>query len=161
VLYANPINFGPFNLDLDSGTSTPSSFSANVLTIGTTEGSVNLGEDTQWFDIALSFAFSSPDGVMTGSELTGMTRGVWLTQQGIVRWDSPMIFDFGNGGSFKLTLNDVNFGTPGSATVKGTFRLLSESAPAVPEPATWAMMIAGMGLVGASMRRRSTAVSFA
>lgn len=29
------------------------------------------------------------------------------------------------------------------------------AAPAVPEPATWAMMIAGMGLVGATMRRRA------
>jgi hypothetical protein len=32
---------------------------------------------------------------------------------------------------------------------------------AVPEPATWAMMIGGFALVGASMRRRKTAVSFA
>lgn len=34
---------------------------------------------------------------------------------------------------------------------------------AVPEPATWAMMIAGFGLVGAAMRRRSirTTVSYA
>lgn len=34
------------------------------------------------------------------------------------------------------------------------------SAPAVPEPATWAMMIIGMGAVGASLRRRSTKVQF-
>jgi choice-of-anchor A domain-containing protein len=34
------------------------------------------------------------------------------------------------------------------------------STPAVPEPATWAMMIGGLGLVGASMRRR-TSVAFA
>lgn len=32
---------------------------------------------------------------------------------------------------------------------------------AVPEPTTWALMIGGFGLVGASMRRRSAAVSFA
>lgn len=32
---------------------------------------------------------------------------------------------------------------------------------AVPEPATWAMMIGGFGLIGASLRRRSTKVSFA
>jgi hypothetical protein len=32
---------------------------------------------------------------------------------------------------------------------------------AVPEPATWAMMISGLGLVGASMRRRTAKVSFA
>ena len=33
--------------------------------------------------------------------------------------------------------------------------------PGVPEPASWALMIAGLGIVGASMRRRKTAVSFA
>jgi hypothetical protein len=32
---------------------------------------------------------------------------------------------------------------------------------AVPEPASWAMMIAGLGVVGMSMRRRKTKVSFA
>ena len=37
------------------------------------------------------------------------------------------------------------------------------NAGAVPEPATWAMMLMGFGLVGGAMRRRkvSTSVSFA
>lgn len=35
------------------------------------------------------------------------------------------------------------------------------SIAAIPEPATWAMMIAGIGLVGATMRRRRTTVQFA
>lgn len=34
-------------------------------------------------------------------------------------------------------------------------------APAVPEPATWALMISGFALVGTAMRRSRTAVSFA
>jgi hypothetical protein len=40
---------------------------------------------------------------------------------------------------------------------------VNEPAPTnpVPEPATWAMMIGGFGLVGASMRRRKVSVSFA
>nr|WP_310523278.1 PEPxxWA-CTERM sorting domain-containing protein [Polymorphobacter sp.] len=33
------------------------------------------------------------------------------------------------------------------------------SGPAVPEPASWVMMIAGFGLVGGAMRRRSVAVA--
>ena len=40
------------------------------------------------------------------------------------------------------------------------FELASATA-AVPEPATWAMMIAGFGLVGGAMRRRKTSVAFA
>ena len=38
---------------------------------------------------------------------------------------------------------------------------LAQATAAVPEPATWAMMIAGFGLVGGTMRRRSTKVAFA
>ncbi|WP_174274345.1 PEPxxWA-CTERM sorting domain-containing protein [Sphingomonas bacterium] len=35
------------------------------------------------------------------------------------------------------------------------------SAAAVPEPASWAMMVGGFGLMGAAMRRKKAAVSFA
>lgn len=44
-----------------------------------------------------------------------------------------------------------------------TFRLTPLAAPAVPEPATWGMMIAGFALVGTTMRRRTVvnAVRFA
>lgn len=36
-----------------------------------------------------------------------------------------------------------------------------KSLTAVPEPASWAMMIGGLAVVGSAMRRRKTAVSFA
>lgn len=42
------------------------------------------------------------------------------------------------------------------------FSTLAQAIPAVPEPATWAMMILGMGAVGYAMRRRqSVRVSYA
>lgn len=39
------------------------------------------------------------------------------------------------------------------------YRLDTISAAVVPEPASWALLIAGFGLVGAMQRRRRTAVS--
>ncbi len=56
-------------------------------------------------------------------------------------------------------------GRSGSGTMRpatwARSRASRSTSPPVPEPATWAMMIGGLGLVGASMRRRKTAVSFA
>jgi hypothetical protein len=40
-----------------------------------------------------------------------------------------------------------------------SFVATGASTPAVPEPTTWGMMIAGFGIVGAAMRRRARAIS--
>ena len=45
-----------------------------------------------------------------------------------------------------------------SASFTGDFTV---TAAAIPEPASWAMMIGGVGLAGGALRRRSTKVSFA
>jgi PEP-CTERM motif len=41
------------------------------------------------------------------------------------------------------------------------FRVLGDAAGAVPEPASWALMIAGFGLIGGAMRVRTRKLSFA
>ena len=60
-------------------------------------------------------------------------------------------------------LGDGNLsGSAGIVKVNGT--LLQTNVSAVPEPASWAMMIGGVGFVGGAMRRRQaviTKVSFA
>lgn len=40
-----------------------------------------------------------------------------------------------------------------------SIRTLSDGPPVVPEPASWALMITGFGLVGVAMRRRSAVVT--
>ncbi|HEU4968186.1 PEPxxWA-CTERM sorting domain-containing protein, partial [Sphingomonas sp.] len=54
----------------------------------------------------------------------------------------------------------VSFDTSGSGV--GDIRQVRLGAfagaiPSVPEPATWAMMIAGFGLIGGALRRRARA----
>jgi hypothetical protein len=43
----------------------------------------------------------------------------------------------------------------------GAFEVTSRPSGAVPEPASWALMVGGFGLVGGAMRRRATRVRFA
>jgi hypothetical protein len=53
-------------------------------------------------------------------------------------------------GTQTLTVNGLS---RGNGSFSGTIAFLSD-VPAVPEPATWAMMLFGFGAVGYSMRRR-------
>lgn len=68
---------------------------------------------------------------------------------------------------FGLTGQGISYATLNSSTT-GDYILLDNLtyhvaavSGAVPEPASWAMLIAGMGVVGAAMRRRATRVAFA
>lgn len=56
--------------------------------------------------------------------------------------------DIFRGGSFEVVID-------GDATIG--YRFTIETVAVVPEPASWAMMIAGFGLAGSIMRRRTAA----
>jgi len=94
------------------------------------------------------------DGTLTSPlALSGLT----LTTDGQVGFD----ISGGSGAAFVAfgnSLYGLDLGT-GQANVLGSFGgtvVTDITALAVPEPASWAMMIAGFGFVGASLRRRST-----
>jgi hypothetical protein len=67
-----------------------------------------------------------------------------------------------NAGSYLLTVNyNVDPASAiNGASYGGTLNVGSTASPA-PEPASWAMMVGGFGLLGAAMRRRKTSLSFA
>lgn len=171
VIVANALAFPSFSLNPGE------SFEVDLLEVGTREGTVNtdflslFGEDTVPYPISVDLSFTDPTGVL-GGPIGGSTFGFiapltscgWIAGGcGAVQWGGPMLFSFGDGGQFSVQLSDEIFGTPGMATVKGTFTLISDSLPPVPEPSTWALMILGFGALGAAMRgqaRRRTTVSY-
>lgn len=63
----------------------------------------------------------------------------------------------GNGGGGVGNFYDTGFNGFGGLA----FQLSANATGAVPEPATWAMMIAGFGMIGGTMRRRSVKIAFA
>jgi len=71
---------------------------------------------------------------------------------------APRVFtgtNYAGGRFFFVSNGSVVFSTPSDLDVG--FRSYVETLAAVPEPASWAMMIAGFGLIGAVMRRRRVA----
>lgn len=64
------------------------------------------------------------------------------------------------GVAFSGTAYSIDFGGTANQTGYDNITFGSKN-PGVPEPAAWAMMLAGFGLVGGAMRRRQANVSFA
>ena len=65
--------------------------------------------------------------------------------------------DFGNVTTFLL----FDFGTTGASYISldntsgfSNYAIFTQGGGGVPEPATWAMMLVGVGMIGSSMRRR-------
>ena len=81
-----------------------------------------------------------------------------LCQEGIVTAQDLAIFD---ALGWDLNIDILNHLDYNMSTSQILQAYLNAQNPAVPEPATWAMMIGGFALVGASLRRRRTNVSFA
>ncbi len=60
----------------------------------------------------------------------------------------------GWGGRFDGAVDNVAIDLGSKGKISANFQL--NAAPAVPEPATWAMMMLGFGIVGYSLRRKTT-----
>jgi len=110
--------------------------------------------------------FNNVKGVFNGNAETASTIafGRGLASQFQILGTSSGFAQFGGDVVFGGTVNNPTF-SPGTYNFTGFFSSgtlkISELSAAVPEPATWAMMIGGFALAGASLRRRKITVTFA
>ncbi|KRB42667.1 PEPxxWA-CTERM sorting domain-containing protein [Phenylobacterium sp. Root700] len=104
------------------------------------------------------------------------TQG-WRLPTGAELAAGPSVADFGTASSFACasawftTYSHCDYGDAQGGAIFGaagggnwyaeTWVVRSTDWGAVPEPATWAMMIVGFGLVGGAVRRRRTSAAFA
>jgi hypothetical protein len=149
---------------LTSGTPTSPSITANFG--ATISGASTSFDDLFQFTIpqngtgsgSLSTSFSAPTNELTISEvlIDGVSYALMPGSggQSLAVAGIPIL-------SGVLNTIEVK-GTTSASAVAGTFTgTATFAAGAVPEPASWAMMIGGFGLIGGAMRRRRTHLQMA
>jgi hypothetical protein len=132
-------------------------------------------DDATAHNIHVDFTFSLPTNFPGGgpdTTVNGVTVGVGGNNDyGQLTWNGPASVNFGSFGVLTITMLPVNFNTAsqeynrhddwdeesGKTKVKATFALSGPTGGAVPEPATWGLMITGFGMAGGMLRRRRTA----
>lgn len=165
LAYTNQTNREVAVRSLDGGTLETSSSGQAVF--AATDGSLDLGEifltgaDNDFREIEFLFSGGAPKGATLTFTVGGSdphTESITLPKKAEGNyWFSAEA----TGGDF---FTKVTYDVTGA-----TFTEIQQlriggfgDTPAIPEPATWAMMIAGLGTVGYAMRRRrNMAISFA
>jgi hypothetical protein len=106
-------------------------------------------------------AFTLSSGSITASSvITGLSGYLDNPSQSFTIFQSgssPTVTDFGflNVGSLTSGNHTIFLsGVTGTASIAGTITIAAATA-AVPEPASWALMIGGVGIAGGALRRRA------
>lgn len=141
-------------------TSGSGQFANAVNGTGTLNGTLSFGE-TQGVSISQSlasfFTFSDGNGGNYVFDVASVRTADYLSSNLDV---SGALSVLGNVYDSYLNLSaspaafTISFNSTGGSAFSGSGSLATTVAAAVPEPATWSMMILGMGAIGFAMRRR-------
>ncbi len=145
-----------------------------LFSLYTTESSIDLDDIMFTGTAKLRFEFTSPTPNNGPTTVVGTTGGVvipFLFKGGYLDWNPGNVLD--DNAKMQLTYGPLNDGLMSIYVNGGTYNGVNKQLPvaatfdwdhdatAVPEPATWALMISGFGLAGATLRRRRTASAVA
>ncbi len=115
-----------------------------------------------WFDVAV------PDWAVTTGQAYSLVLSNSSNRNGIILGPEINIFtgqvlggDAYTGGTALFTSQPYQGFCQTSGLCDLNFRITAATPAAVPEPASWAMLIGGFALAGAAMRRRQTATRLA
>jgi hypothetical protein len=166
-LVLNVQNLSSSNFSVDLGATDPQSI--NLFNLYTNETSVN-PDDQTISPISLKFTFTAPTPnngpIIIGGSTQGYAEFFGIVQGGKLTWQNggQAQLTYGNnlsglmtlgvnGGTFNEGLFGLDEGKKQGLKVQATFDW-DHDPTAVPEPATWALMIGGFGMAGATLRRR-------
>lgn len=149
---------------IDSLTLAISGATSGIVTIYSDNGSNRLGTALETLSIVES---TKPYSYATGAYTSGVTlqqgEKYWVlavapTNAPLQRWNSVNYVDAGPHYNFigisDCCMQEVTSGTYVAPNAVNGFALRVTIASAVPEPATWTMLIAGFGMIGAASRRK-------
>jgi hypothetical protein len=136
--------------------------SNGFLSIGSVSGGDTLGIisvsglSSTWVNVPFSLmvnftapAGTSPTGALYSALLTGSVSSDGAGGAFFDFNNTPQNFTF-TGGTFSLFVNDLAISSGQTLNLNGVIR----TSAAVPEPATWGLMLLGFGGIGMAMRRR-------
>ncbi len=133
---------------------TPSNFTFSTANVGVNPGNVIPNDDPALVNI--TFTYTGPDlnydEIAANNGELDFSPFTILSRSGIAGLDSFTSMTVKNNGLARGTL----IGTVGEVEVP---LLDGGGGSFVPEPASWAMLVAGFGIVGGSMRRRRPTVA--
>ncbi len=138
-------------------------FGANVPTVPLSSFTITFGSTVYTATNPIRFFVNNNNGIAgfndtTTQDVLNFSSGVFLIYNNISN-AGPIAATGGFTSVLATNAGALNWTAPPSGIL--AFRAVVGAAPAVPEPTTWGLMVAGFGIVGGALRRQRPRIGVA